>query len=396
MHRAQLLIVLAVAVGGGAKAAAGPGHQPVTPPPATSPFAPARTTTTAPLPSPLTQVASRGPADDLFNDGLRRFAQGDARGARRAFYELIKNYPRSQRIASAYVVFGDYYFTQNSMANAQRFYTKVLVGFPRYSHADYVRDRSAWVAFNLGKFQQALLRFTKVVRARPAPHQAVANDALRGMVLAYANIGRPARAFLFFKRMSPQNADRLAEDLARTYHSQGKYAQAVYMFRDLIRRRPRAADVCRWQQHITQAIAALGQNRNTAREAGNLLKLAQSSNSRQCRRRAQAVAYWLATRWHRAAARTKQPALLRHAIDLYRSYARAFPRGRHIAAVRYFRAEALWLSAEQQRRRRLAVATWRAAASAFRAAAQTPGQPRQRRREALRAARLSRARAAHL
>jgi len=72
MHRAQLLIVLAVAVCGGATAASGSGHQPASPPRATSPFAPARTTTTAALPSPLTQVASRGPADDLFNEGLRR------------------------------------------------------------------------------------------------------------------------------------------------------------------------------------------------------------------------------------------------------------------------------------------------------------------------------------
>jgi len=127
-----------------------------------------------------------------------------------------------------------------------------------------------------------------------------------------------------------------------------------------------------------------------------LLELARRSNNSQCRRRAQDVAYWLAAHWHRAGARTKQPALLRQAINLYRGYARAFPRSPQIAAVRYFRAEALWLSAEQQRRRYMAVATWRAAASAFRAAAKTPGQSRQRRREALRAARPARAHAAHL
>ncbi|RMH44790.1 MAG: hypothetical protein D6689_01355, partial [Deltaproteobacteria bacterium] len=50
--------------------------------------------------------------------------------ARKVFYRLIKDYPDSKYIPDAYLSFADYFFNQNQLANAEKFYDKVLQ-FPK-------------------------------------------------------------------------------------------------------------------------------------------------------------------------------------------------------------------------------------------------------------------------
>lgn len=392
MRRVAWIVgMLTVAVAGSAQARGG-----FTPePPPTLPGPPTKLKPTpAPLQLPIRGAMGQSPDDQLLNDALQEYRQGNMVRARKSFYELIKNHPRSPHVPSAYVVFGDYYFNQNSMANARRFYERVVRAFPRYKHLPYVRVRLAWIDINEGKPQRALHMFTKLMRAGSGISPVVLRAVMHGMVHTYSQIGRPDKAFLFFKRMAPADATALAEKLARAYRSQGKWHQSIAVLRDLIRRQPRSPRVCPWQLSIARTTIAVGRPADATREAAALLKVARRMTKGYCRDRAHTEAYGAAARWHKLAQLSvHQLPLLNHALRLYRQYIQTFPRGKHIAAVRYFYANALWLSAQHQHNPRLARGAWRAASAAFRAAASTRGQLRDRRRKALRGARLAHRRA---
>ncbi len=121
-------------------------------------------------------------------------------------------------------------FAKNDMASAKAFYVAVSQG-PSETLAPYARYKLGWVHYNLGEFKQALELFVAVSATRDpdcAP-TALATQALRDVVLAYAEVGLPAVAVDFFRTLDPANWRRHCERLAELWEAQGRQRDAAHL-----------------------------------------------------------------------------------------------------------------------------------------------------------------------
>jgi len=367
----------------------------VDPPRVPTPFRTGAAPAPPPLTSPLSANQAPGPAADdaLFAAALNAQTAGSMPKARKLWFELIKNHPRSRHIPSAYMSFGDYFFSQGSMANALKFYRRVMRDFRTYQHNAYIQVKVAWAELNMGRFQNALQEFFKAWSRRPGP--ALTPVIQHGLIVSYAQIGKAQRAYQFFRRVNRNSALVMLERLGLLYQSQGKYRQAVFTFRALISHRPRSPKTCDWQLAVASSFISLDRKKKSVRALIDSMRLVSALQKRgtrlgSCARRVQNAAYWRASAMQREAHKTRGLSkLLRLAARLYAAYGNSFPRGPHIANVRFFHSEALWRLARLEKNTRLAKQKWRSASAAFHRAASTPGQPRPRVKEARRASRLA-------
>ncbi|MCG8423301.1 MAG: tetratricopeptide repeat protein [Proteobacteria bacterium] len=295
--------------------------------------------------------------------------------ARKILHRLIKDYPNSKFIPEAYLVFADYYFAQNSLANAERFYDKVLQ-FPKSSVYDFALYKKGWVYLNLKQAQDALETFFNVVERtrRKKKLQNLNRAAKKDFVRAYAEIGKPQRAFKAFKRVDQNYAFDMLQILGDIYLEQGKAPKAIYTFRELIRVDRKHKHVCDWQYNISHAMLTVGNQDQKVQSIENLVKLYVTYKERgilpeenliECGENAEAMNSEMAKLWHNEALKTLNTETLAYVDKLYQLYLKSFPQSREYATMQYYYAELMWSRAENEKAERLAAELWEQAAVAF-------------------------------
>jgi tetratricopeptide (TPR) repeat protein len=146
--------------------------------------------------------------------------------ARALFARLIKEHPASRYIPDAYVVFGDHYFDAGQYREALQLYDRAT-RFPQASCAGYAYYKKAWSSIRAGDSRVALAAFTHAHQTAEATrHTALLAEIRRGIVIAYAAVGVPAKAPLFFARISKTEAPAMARQLAAIYRAAGRAADA--------------------------------------------------------------------------------------------------------------------------------------------------------------------------
>ena len=157
--------------------------------------------------------------------------------ARPFFKRLIKDFPKSQFIPYAFLSFGEYYFEQKQLEDALKFYDKVLQ-FPDSPVFGFAKYKEGWVYFNLGDFKQALATFVAVIelaeRGKSKEKLALGKEAKKDSVRAYARVGTPDKAWPFFQRIGGTYAMTMLEQLGELYNSQGQFADAIKVYRQLM------------------------------------------------------------------------------------------------------------------------------------------------------------------
>ena len=149
--------------------------------------------------------------------------------AREFFHRLIKDYPNSKYIPDAYLSFAEYYFDKGEMENALKFYEKVEQ-FPKSSVYPYAVYKKGWCYVNLGDYKTALETFVGVVRMTQEGKvnvpktqiEALAKEAKKDIVKAYAHVGGPDKAWEFFQRTGGDFAPKMMEALAELYWEAGQ------------------------------------------------------------------------------------------------------------------------------------------------------------------------------
>lgn len=176
---------------------------------------------------------------------------GDDQGLKEASMLLIRNFPASEWVVEAYVVFGDYYFDEGAADKAAKFYQKVAEGWPKTDAAIYSSYRLGWCELQTDP-TRSLERF---VRAITLSMDRRSNDAVtlrsaarRDLTHAYAQVGRPARAWPFFVKFGrgPQGEDHSVEmmrTLVDRYRELGELGSAARICDDL-RRHASPGAVC--------------------------------------------------------------------------------------------------------------------------------------------------------
>jgi TolA-binding protein len=176
--------------------------------------------------------------------------------ARQVFDKLLKNYPQSKYVPEAHLIFGEYYFEKGQLADAESQY-KVVLRSPKAAVYWYAMYKLGWIHLGQQRFQEALETFFQVIQStRNDKQQEDLNRAtLKDFVRAYAEIGKPDKAYPAFQRVDGQRALDMLQDLAALYLEQGKNDNAIYIYQDLIKAAPAERDICPWQYNIARATA---------------------------------------------------------------------------------------------------------------------------------------------
>jgi tetratricopeptide (TPR) repeat protein len=295
--------------------------------------------------------------------------------ARRVYHQLIQNYPNSKFIPFAYLSFADYFFETNNLAQAEKFYDKVLE-FPSSPVYAYALYKKGWVYLNLDRPQDALETFYDVTqKTRGKQKYDVLNRASKkDFVRAYAEVGRPQKAYQAFERVDKGYAFNMLKILATIYLDQGKAEKTIYTHRELIQRAPKDQQVCEWQYNVVQAMITAGDNKQKVDEIELLVKLytkyrdkkiLKGSALQECHDNAEGITYEMGGLWHQEVMKTLNFDTLAYVERLYELFVNSFPDSERHAEVQYYFAECLWLRAENEQNPRLATERWEKAAIGF-------------------------------
>jgi tetratricopeptide (TPR) repeat protein len=293
--------------------------------------------------------------DEVLFDLAQLLAQSGKPEAARGFYRrLVKDHPGSRFVPDALIAFADWSFDDKRLDDALQLYEKVM------AHADsplalYAQYKSGWCWYNLGDFARALDTFVAVLgRSRRSSGKiALEREARKDAVRAFAQIGAPERAWPLFRRVGGEAAPAMLESLAELYGAEGRFADAIKIWRQLIALEPEAPSLCARQGEVVKATLGLTGSRaesSTVRELERLRAAWEWSQRRaiapaslaECRELTRGLLRELATVWHQEAQRTQQPSTYERAIELYREYLKSFSRESDSAAMKYYLSEAYY------------------------------------------------------
>ena len=302
---------------------------------------------------------------------VKRFDQ-----ARGIYHRLMNDYPNSPYKPEALLAFAEYFFEENSMPNAARFYQSVLK-YERSKVYHYALYKLGWVRLNQQKHLDAAEIFADVVkktrgkRALDMINKAAKNDYVK----AYAEIGQAQQAYVAFKRIDVKYAFKMMQVLGEIYLDKGKAKHSIYTFRELMKIRPASDLVCEWQYNVVHAMLSISSGKK--RKADEIIKLvnlwkaftkrrnAKKAAVSECRESAEAVTSEMARVWHKEAVKTLNPATLAYAERLYKVFVDNFRDSPEVGEMEYYYAELLWSRAENEEDARRQTDLWEQAAVAF-------------------------------
>jgi TolA-binding protein len=311
----------------------------------------------------------------LFEYGLVLQAGKYMNETRAVFDKLLKNYPNSQYVPEAHLVFGDYYYEAGQLADAEARY-KTVLKFPKSNAYWYAMYKVGWIHLQLQRHQEALEAFAQVVYATRSEKKwtFLKDAAKRDFVYAYAAIGKPDKALSAFTRLDKDGAVELVVALADDARAQGNFDVAASAYRQLVSSAPDASRACDWQYRLAHVTLSSARASNTEKIREIELLVEQHVQQRtaagaagqtedfDCRDNAMAMAGELAVAYHNEWSKTFNIETLGYAERLYTAYVNAVPGAVvHRAAL----AEALWYRAVVEPNAKQRAAAWERAATAF-------------------------------
>jgi hypothetical protein len=173
-----------------------------------------------------------------YDTGLAAERGGDLTTARKSFYQLIQNSPRSGLIPLAYLAFGEIFRAEaasdpSKWPLAEQSYNEVAKYPPPSNTAyGYAMLRLGDVHVETKDGQRALNDYKKAVEAGQQHSslpcsQAIADSAKEKLATLYAEYGDPAKAYVFFKTIAGEDAgQRMLEQLVARYREKNQSAEA--------------------------------------------------------------------------------------------------------------------------------------------------------------------------
>ena len=277
--------------------------------------------------------------------------------ARPYFKRLIKDYPKSQYIAYAFLSFGEYYFEQKQLEDALKFYDKVLQ-FPDSPVFGFAKYKEGWVYFNLGDFKQALATFIAVIdlaeRGKSKEKLALGKEAKKDSVRAYARVGTPEKAWPFFQKIGGSYAMTMLEQLGELYNSQGQFSDAIKIYRQLMTISPNDVKVCTWENEVLKNVLSMTGAKASPDAVKELQRLAavydkfkddkrlKGEQLDECKDNTANTLRELATVWHKEAQKTNDNNTYALAQYLYKEYLSKFPKEKDAYIMTWYFSELLF------------------------------------------------------
>jgi len=297
-------------------------------------------------------LAAQAGDQEIFERAQALWDQGQQMEALKTCKELIKNFPTSKYVPDAYLMFGEYYFDQAKLNKALMAYKKVTQ-FKNSAVFSYALYKTGWCYFNIHEFKRALEQFVAVVKHCDKEEQSTGQksklrlEALNDATLAYSHAGKASAAPAFFKRLAPKETGKLLSALAGMYLGDGKYRDAMEVYRHLIGQAGCSAEAPLLQLKIIDCVVRSGMMQNVPPQVRRLAELfgqldkclpqpieEQKEKLDQAREAAEQTLYDLAVFSHEEAAATKDQKTVVLARDLAESYLQLFPNSQRSAEIR--------------------------------------------------------------
>ena len=269
------------------------------------------------------------------------------------FRRLIRNHPTSANIPDAYLSFAEHYFNAGQIAEALKLYEQVG-RFPGSPLHDYALYKQGWCWLNLKDPHRALEKFVQVIRhgTRRPDRITLVREAQKDAVRAYSQVGVPARAWDFFRRIAGPRAAatralRMLERLAGLYLEQGKFLESILVHRKLMALSPEDRRLCDWQHAVVTATLSGKDKRQQLLELQRLaatsdLQPVKSSGQLRCRQHTAGLLQEMATTWHKECQVTRNLDTCRLARQLYEAYLQRFATSPTAYRLAYYHAELLY------------------------------------------------------
>ena len=251
------------------------------------------------------------------------------------FQELANDYPSSMYMSRALLAFGEYYFQQGEMQEAQLFYQAVSE-FPESSIYPYALYQEAWCFFNTEDYPQALQRLIDAVNASTGDSSGrirMRQRALHDTALFYVEVGNAAEAFGFFEAVAPDEVEEMVTLVANIFSEDGHYAEANSLFQELMARNPDTFELVKWQEEIVRNTLPSEDQTEIVREVRRLVELyntardfedAEPTEVSEAGERIEYQVRRLATTYHREAQALNNESVYALSYNLYEDYVTHF------------------------------------------------------------------------
>jgi tetratricopeptide (TPR) repeat protein len=227
------------------------------------------------------------PASDemLYALGKLYERRGDLGNARKTYFDLIRTRPDSGYMPNAYAAFADMFLGEapsdpSKLSLASQAYmealkypppTNAVYGYAWYKLGQTYAQKSD-DAKAMNAFGRAIDYGTQYSTLPGATR--IADAARDDLVFVYAKAGKPEAAYNYFRRVAADDTRTigLVFKLGGAYYDNGKYADALRIFDDLMARDPTGS--CRHRMMRDAAVAAQlpGAERSTSSKLAKSLK----------------------------------------------------------------------------------------------------------------------------
>lgn len=199
----------------------------------------------------------------LFFLGYNYFELGDLKKGAMYYERLTRGYPNSPFVGEAHFALAEYYFENEKWSQAYKEYSYLLKEKKHRLHT-FALYKGAWCLFRLGKSQQALSYLEHIIRAGKADSgQSVAGqrninrnrlegEALRDIVVFYAEGGDASKAPSYFRNLIGGDINPYLERLAYQYSGRGDKESSREIFKVLIAQNPTSPKAFEFQYQIVQ------------------------------------------------------------------------------------------------------------------------------------------------
>lgn len=199
----------------------------------------------------------------LFFLGYNYFELNDSKKGSIYYTQLTHQFPNSPFVGEAHFALGEYYFDNEKWADAYKEYAKLMKN-TKHRLNTFAFYKGAWCLFRLGKTEQAIQYMDYIIKSgnKQQASQALGgkklnssrleNEALRDLVVFFADLGDTKRAIQYFSRINTKESKIYIERLAYFFADKGNRDASRDIFRMLITQDPAAKKSFEYQYQIVQ------------------------------------------------------------------------------------------------------------------------------------------------
>ncbi|RME19037.1 MAG: hypothetical protein D6806_19005, partial [Deltaproteobacteria bacterium] len=285
------------------------------------------------------------------------------------YKKLVEDYPKSPLVLEALFIVGDYYFNKDDLAEAEKWYRKIL----RYRESpihDMARYKLGWVAINKAKddkkyWKVALKLFEQVATSTNTPDEGVSVDthkmvnirleAINGVVFCYTEVYPARNALEYFRKLagSKQVYLHALEKLANRYFIKDQFDNAAMIYRRIIDLSNDVEKNLEYAQRVYDAASLTKNKEKVDEDVAALVKAASlytyswripDEEKKKLEKEFEVYARDIVTKLHLLAKKRNERRAFRVAARAYKNYLSFFTNTEKLQEMKLNYAEALYQS----------------------------------------------------